>query len=232
MNPWIDVLLHCPLFSQMTEQDLEHIIHCFSLTPSVHPADEYIITTGSQVNSIYIVLKGTVEIIKETYAGNRHIIVNLGPSQIFAEGIVCTKQRISPVTVRTKEETILYRFPYVKLMTSCDKACSFHTKLIFNMMLLLGSKNYQLNHKIELLMIKGMREKIATFLLQEHQINQSLDFTIGMNRNELADYLNVSRPSMSRELGRMQEEGLITYHKNSFQLLDLSGLQQCIEKDG
>ncbi len=232
MNPWNDVLLQCPLFLQMSESDIDKIIQCFSIRPSVHPADDYIITTGMQVNSVFIILKGSVEVIKETYAGNRHILVNLGPSQIFAEGIVCTRQRISPVTVRTKEETILYRFPYIKLMTTCSNACGFHAKLIFNMMMLLGNKNYHLNQKMELLMIKGMREKIATFLLQEHQKNQSTKFHIEMNRNELADYLNVSRPSMSRELGRMQEEGLLSFHKNSFQLLDLDRLQLCIEKDG
>ena len=36
---------------------------------------------------------------------------------------------------------------------------------------------------------------------------------LGINRNEMAEYLNVSRPSMSREMGVMKEEGIIDYWK-------------------
>jgi CRP-like cAMP-binding protein len=96
-------------------------------------------------------------------------------------------------------------------------------------MLLLGEKNYGLNQKIELLMLKGMKEKIATYLLSERQRHGNDSFNLPMNRNELADYLNVSRPSMSRELSRMQAQGLLTFHKNHFQLLEIEELIDCIE---
>lgn len=232
MQPYRDILLKCSLFKGISLEDLEHIIQCFALSPYRCNADDYVILSGDQVNNIYIILEGSVELMKETYSGSRHIIAILGPSHMFGEGIVCTSNRISPVTVRTKEPTVLIKFSYQKIMNPCSSVCDFHTRLIFNMMLLLGDKNYTLNQKMELLMIKGMREKLATYLLSERQKNNCDEFTITMNRNELADYLNVSRPSMSRELGRMQEEGLLNFNKNSFEILNLENLQQCIEKDG
>ena len=85
-----------------------------------------------------------------------------------------------------------------------------------------------MNSKIELLMLKGMREKLATYLIHEFQKNHNRSFDIVLNRNELAEYLNVSRTAMSRELGRMKDEGLLDYYQNSFKILDLDGLKDCL----
>ena len=96
-------------------------------------------------------------------------------------------------------------------------------------MILLGEKNYILNHKIDLLVIKGIKEKLAAFLLNMQKESGNKQFTINMNRNELAEYLNVSRPSMSRDLSSLKAEGIIDYHKNTFRILDEEKLTSYIE---
>ena len=155
----------------------------------------------------------------------------LGEGHIFAEGIVCTRERISPVTVRVKEESKILFIPYERITRSCGNSCTFHIHLIQNMMMLLGEKNFNLNTKIELLSLKGMREKIATFLLNESKDqNNSLTFQIVPNRNELAEYLNVSRTSMCRDLARMKEEEILDYYQNSFKILSMEALKDCLLK--
>ena len=104
----------------------------------------------------------------------------------------------------------------------------FLIQLIQNMMMILGEKNSGLNQKIELLMMKGMREKLAAYLLSEYRKNKALTFQILPNRNELAEFLNVSRPSMSRELARMKSEGLIDYYQNTFKLVNMEKLSACL----
>jgi len=44
----------------------------------------------------------------------------------------------------------------------------------------------------------------------------------------MADYLNVSRTSMCRELARMKDEGLIDYYGHSFKILDRERLVECL----
>ena len=48
---------------------------------------------------------------------------------------------------------------------------------------------------------------------------QSRDFTIPFDRQQLADYLNVERTALSKELGKMQKDGLIKTKKNHFLIL-------------
>lgn len=224
------ILSRCPLFSGIKESEYKTLLSCIQSYTKTYRGNEYILLTGNEINYVGIVLGGSVEIIKENPAGARHIIDFLGASHLFGEGIVCTAERIAPVSVRAKEDCQILFIPYERIIKSCGNSCTFHLNLIKNMMLILGEKNYYLNRKIELLMLKGMREKLSAYLLYESQRYGSLTFRIIPNRNELAEYLNVSRTSMCRELARMKDLGLLDYYQNSFKLLSVEGLNSCLMK--
>lgn len=225
-EPFIDTLLACPLFRNISRTELIHLIPCLKPQMKTYQEDELVLQQGMTVSFIYILLEGQVEITKSSFSGLKNIVAVLTPGKLFGEGIVCTTMRHSPVTATALTQTTLLCLPYERIIGGCDKGCGFHHALIYNMMLLLGEKNYQLNSKMDLLLLKGMREKIAAYLLLEAAHRHTSAFTISLNRNQLAEYLNVSRPSMCRELNRMKEEGLIDYYQNSFKLLDLPKLKQ------
>lgn len=230
MQSYLPILRKCALFHNMSDSDILHITRCMDITPRAFQADSYLFFLNDTVNSVGILLEGEVEIVKETIAGGRHIIAILNESDIFGEGIVCTSTRTSPVTARTRTAATICFIPFERILNTCGNACSFHTRLIHNMMLILGEKNLFLNHKIDLLTLKGMREKLATYLLTFSKQVNSNQFNLPFNRNELAEFLNVSRTSMCRELGRMKEEGLIDYHLNRVKILDMEALIECLDE--
>lgn len=223
------VLKRCALFRRIEEKELVALIGCLGAQLKSFRADDYIFLAGDEVNAVGIVISGIVEIMKENLAGNKHIVAFLESADMFAEGIVCTARRVSPVTVRTKEDAKILFIPYERIIKSCGNSCVFHINLIQNMMVVLGEKNVNLNRKLELLTLKGMREKIASYLLNEANERGSQMFQIMLNRTELADYLNVSRTSMCRELARMKEENIIDFYGNSFKVVNKEALAQCLE---
>lgn len=225
MKQYLKVLERASLFKEVDPIDLEHLIVCLEVSSKKYEASECVIQLGQEVNHIGIVVEGQVEVVKENIVGDRNIMVVLEPSHIFGEGIVCTTKRLSPVTVRAKTKATILFIPYEKIIITCGKSCSFHSQLIRNMLRLLGEKNYTLNHKIDFLILKGMREKITLYLLEQARVSESMAFNINLSRNDLAEYLNVSRSAMSRELSRMKEEGLIDYYKNSFKIIDYNTLK-------
>lgn len=225
---YLEVIKKVVLFYNIEETDLEHLVNCLQGYIKVYEGDEILFTLGDEVNTIGIVLEGQVEIVKENLAGDRNIVAILEASHMFGEGIVCTAKRISPVTVRTKGKVKVLFIPYEKVIKSCGNVCSFHIQLIKNMLMVLGEKNYALNNKIDYLILKGMREKLVTYLLEQAKAQNSLAFNINLNRNELAEYLGVSRSSMSRELSRMKEENLIDYYKNGFKIMNVESLRSFI----
>jgi len=218
------VLNHCALFVDIQETQYNSLLNCIQAYCKTFQSNEYIFLSGDEVNFVGIVISGSLELIKENPAGLKHILDFVGPTQLFGEGIVCTQFRVSPVSVRVKEPSQILFIPYERILKTCSNSCTFHLQIIKNMMMILGEKNQVLNQKIELLALKGMREKLATYLLLESQKNHSLTFQIIPNRNELADFLNVARTSMCRELSRMKEEKLIDYYQNSFRILSKEAL--------
>lgn len=229
MEQHYSVIKNCALFRGIDENDFVHLLKCMDAQVKSFKSEEYLFFAGDKINLVGIVLSGVVEIMKENLAGNKHIVAFLGPSHLFGEGIVCTAKRISPVTVRVKEDAKILFVPYERIIKSCGNTCNFHISLIQNMMVILGEKNVILNRKLELMTLKGMREKIASFLMNEVNERGSKTFQIMLNRTELADYLNVSRTSMCRELTRMKDEGILDFYGQSFKILNMDQLLRCLE---
>ena len=63
------------------------------------------------------------------------------------------------------------------------------------------------------------------FLTLQASRRQTTSFAIPFSREELAAYLCVNRSALSRELGRMQRDGLVETWHGSFKILDKTGLQ-------
>ena len=226
LDKTINVLQQSSLFEKIEKENIGHLLNCLGIQVKSYEEHQIIIELESCVNEVSVVIEGEVEIVKENRLGDRMIVGILGEGQIFGEGIVCTKKRLSPVTVRAKTKAQIAVVPYEKIIMTCGERCSFHKQIIQNMLYVLGEKNYHLNQKIDYLILKGMREKLALYLLEQSYKEGQSSFSIGLNRNDLAEYLNVSRSSMSRELSRMKEEGLIDYYKNSFKIVDERKLKE------
>ena len=86
-------------------------------------------------------------------------------------------------------------------------------------------KTNLLNHKVQILSSGSLRQKIARYLEESRRGNQ---VKLTMNREELADYLNVARPSLSRELIKMQQDGMIKLDRNLVTITDTEALSECL----
>ena len=80
-------------------------------------------------------------------------------------------------------------------------------KIRKNLMSIFAMKAYNLSRKVRLLGCGSIREKIALYLIENQTASGQI--TKNPSREELSDYLNVTRPSLSRELGNMEKEGII-----------------------
>ena len=97
------------------------------------------------------------------------------------------------------------------------------------MLKVVSNRALMLNKKLEYLSIKSLRGKISTYLLEEQKKEGNTTFQLNLNRNELADFINVSRPSLSRELGKMRDEGLIDFHSTAIKINDFEALKKFSE---
>ena len=206
------------LFENIKAEDIERLLSCLGIAGKGFQKGETIIAQGSAIDSIGVVISGRIQVSRNDFAGNRVIVAEFGMGAIFAESFVCAGVSRSPVTVNATEPSLVIFLPYRRLMTSCESACSFHQQLILNLVRLVARKNLVLSGKLEICSRRTIREKVLAYLGMESAKALSREIVIPFTRNELADYLAVDRSALSRELGQMQEEGLIEFDKRRFTL--------------
>ncbi len=205
-----------PLFEGIKPEEVSQLLSCLGSRVKKFKKGATVIAQGSPVDSLGIVVSGHVQVSRNDYDGNRIIMADFGPSQVFAESFVCAGVTRSPVIVLASEDASVLFLPFRHLMTSCESACSFHHRLIMNLVGLLARKNLYLNTKLDIASRRTIREKVMAYLDAESRGARSREFEIPFSRSELADFLSVDRSALSRELGAMRDDGLISFVKSRF----------------
>lgn len=223
---YIGALKNARLFQGVTTPDLLTMLGCLEPKLTAYRKNDFITISGERFESVGIMLEGEAVVIKENVAGNRIVMDILKPGAIFGEEVVYTNDPVWPSSVVAQEVSKVLFVSRQKMLSQCQKVCPWHRTLIQNMLTIVSEKAMLLNKKVEYLTIKSMRGKIATFLLDHYRKTGQTIFTLPLNRNEMAEFLNVSRPSMSREMGRMKEEGIIDFHLSTIRIKDLDALKK------
>ena len=216
MKNLLSFLSQVPLFDGINEAELSGMLNCLNARESTYKKQDIILLEGQSVSSVGIVLSGKVQIVKEDYTGNRNIMVEIEPGNLFAEAYSCVKTNHLPITaISVRGSTILW-VDYNRIISTCTSACKFHTRLIENMLRIIAANNILLSQKIEHISKRTTREKLLSYLSDQSIRRGSNEFDIPFNRQELADYLCVDRSAMSNALCKLQDEGILTFSLNHF----------------
>ena len=227
---WLKTLEKCPLFQKIAPAELPDILKCLhSKVNSYKKKDICITLAGEELSGIGVVLSGEVAVTKENAEGKRIIMAKLGAGELFGEIAAFSAKRVWPATVVTLGPGQVMFVPVEKIVESCSQHCPKHRQLIINMLKIVSNRAIKLNRKVEYLAIKSMRGKISTFLLEQYKQKGHKKIILPLNRQELAEFLNVSRPSLSREIGRMRDEGILAFKRETIEIKDLDALRLAAE---
>jgi len=218
MKNFLDILTSCPLFDGISPQELETMLSCLDARAAQYKKGETVLQEGDPAAGLGILLSGSVQVVRMDYYGNRSIIAKLGPADIFAEAFACADLPAMPVSVIAAENAQALLIEARRITETCHNACSFHNRLVHNLLRVLAAKNIACNRKIEITSKRSTREKLMTFLLMQAK-NSGSSFRIPYDRQELADYLEVDRSGLSAEISKLRREGVILCRKNEFTLL-------------
>lgn len=191
---WMGVLLKCPLFKGMQPDQLKSVLSCLKPKVGSYARNECVAVVGEKITGMGIVLSGDVVVSSENIAGNRTIIAVDGPGEMFGEMAAFSGSDLWPSTVMARSSCEVMFLPAEKIVNSCESACASHRMMISNMLRIISNKALALHRKVEYLAIKSMRGKISTYLLEQYKRVGKTTFILPLKRNELADFLNVSRP--------------------------------------
>lgn len=166
------------------------------------------------------ILSGWALLIKYDAQGNQAILDFAMPGYLLGCYSVLTSMDFRGLRVDATSPGLMLCLRSEPLLSADGAACwPLLAKLGKNVMTQLAERSWRLLKKAEILSRHSLRERILSFLDSQRELCHSDSFEIPLDRQELADYLYVNRSALSRELGKLKEEGLIDFHRSKFKLL-------------
>ena len=218
MKKFLSVIHSSQLFSGISEDELIEMLSCLETRQESFPKDTFLLRVGDTVESIGVVLSGSVLIIQEDIWGNRNIISKAGPGQTFAAAYACAPGSVLNVNVVAETEVNVMFLNVKRVLNVCPSACAHHNRIVRNLLGELAAKNLRFSEKLTHMGQRTTRAKLMSYLSAEAQKLGKYEFDIPFSRQQLADYLAVERSGLSLELSKMKTDGLIDYHKSHFVL--------------
>lgn len=202
---------NCLLFKDLNKEEIEAIINNYGYI-KYYKKGEYIFHQEDKPKDIFILDSGKVQVEKIDEKGKRTIAnVFKEEGTIFGEVYLFIDHPYDYGCLALKDSRIIH---INKDFLSNENI--YKDGLKNNMLNILSEKAFYLNQKLLILAGMTLREKLINYLnFKEEDGLVELDLT----RGDLADYLSTTRPSISRELIKMEEDGLIEISESIIKIL-------------
>ena len=219
MEEYFEILSRCPLFSGISRQEMEPMLHCLGGRVRTLTKGDPVFLEGDPAEFVGVVLSGSVQVVRDDFYGNRSVLTAVAPGGLFAEAFACAGLPALPVSVITQQDSKVLLLDRKKILSSCSSGCAFHSRLIQNLLRGIAQKNLVLTQKIRCMSRKTTREKLMEYLLEQAKQRGQAEFVIPYDRQALADYLGVERSAMSAEIGKLKKQGILDTHGSRFRIL-------------
>ena len=197
----------CYLFDGIEDERIPDAIKLLNGRIKKIRKDTFIVKLGGKMTSAGLLLKGKVESSFQNENFDQITMHTFSDGYLFGEALVINGAKNSPVQVRAVEDSIVLFIDLEMIYTVADGS-PIRTILAENLIKSLAKKNLILNQKVRILSQKSLRDRIYIYLASLPKDKNGY-VKIPFTQTALAEYLGVNRSALSRELGRMQNEGVL-----------------------
>lgn len=219
MNEDVARLRDCPLFAGIAPDELAALLACLEARVQTFERGQAILSEGEPARDLWILLSGAAQIVRVDYDGNRSIVAQVTPPQLFGEAFACAEVEALPVSVVAVEPSRALCLRAQRITAPCSSACAFHGRLMRNLLRVVAQKNLLMHRKAEITAKRTTRDKLLTYLQLEAKSCGCNSFSIPFDRQALADYLEVDRSGLSAEIGKLRRAGVLEANRSCFTLL-------------
>lgn len=209
----VAMLQSVPLFRGMTSAEASAALEALHAQEQEYPKGAVLLHAGSVTRQMGLVLSGSVTIESNDMWGNRTILSHVGAGQCFAETYALLPGEPMLVDVTVNESC---RILFLQVQGLSGRREPWAGKLLANLLMISVQKNLHLSGRSFHTAPKTIRGRVQSYLNAVALQTGRRAFDVPFDRQQLADYLNVERTALSKELGRMQKEGLVRVRKNHF----------------
>ena len=197
-----------PLFKGLSRSEIEKFVNFTGTTFKSYPRGERILEAFVPNANLGIIVTGEAQILSLDWLGNETVghVIDSGAlfgsvSAILGEDLIATSVRL------TTDATVMW-IPYRSLLIAGPTLGRTHGVVMKNLLETFSRKNVLMMQKVELLSQKTLRERLILYLLQRERRQNSERVKVP-GRVQFAKELECNRSALTREISRMEDEGIV-----------------------
>lgn len=219
------VLSISPLFRGLTDIEIETLIGSVHYRVRHFPAGALAVLCGEEISFLMIVLSGSMKGEMVDLAGHTIKIEDVNPPNALAAAFIYGSGARYPVNVSANSDSELLIFDRADFLTMMKN----DERILSNYLNVVCTKALFLSDRLRFLSFRTIKGKFAHYLTGLPGA-ASGRVVIDRTQKELSEYFGVTRPSLARAIGEMEEEGLISVDRREVRLLNIGGLSKLTEK--
>lgn len=185
---------------------------------------DVIVSEGEKCQSIMEIEKGSVYAKNIFYDGHETIIRKLSKKSVFGEALIFSSNPFYKADFICETDTKINEILIKDILFLTSK----NEEVKINLIKKISDNLIDLNNRIKILSKRTIQAKISEYLYLEYLKTGNMTFDIIYNKTELANLLNVERPSFSRKISEMIQKGIIKNTNKSYEILDLEEIMKKI----
>lgn len=228
MDKFISALQKCTLFKNKNAEDIRRLLSGTSSKIEHYKENETIFSPIQQADRIGIILSGAVDVQKLFPNGKIVIIERKQASDVIGEACIFSKHNDYSDHVcacKPSDVLLILKADLLKLFVQ-------DTGFMLNFLESISNSTLLLKHKIGILSLDTIQEKIAGYLIHAIQHENPSDDANGVelpfSKKAWAESMNVSRTSLSRELRKLEQEGILSFEKRRIRVRDINRLGKIV----
>lgn len=207
------------LFRGMDEDEVADSLKFLRANEQNFKKGTTILHAGDVTDKMGLVMEGSVTIESDDVWGNRTILSSVETGQFFAETYSLLPGEPMLVNVVANEDCRILFLRIGSLKRLQNNMDRWMLRFVSNLLIISTHKNLMLSSRSFHTAPKTIRGRVMAYLNSVSMQKHAREFNIPFDRQQLADYLNLERTALSKELGKMKRDGLIDYYKNSFKII-------------
>lgn len=215
MNLYQNLIENTTLLSTLSPENIAFYLANGTFKVQTYAKNSIVHFEGDHCFKMELILSGKVVLVRIDESGNLLSIAEFYKDDILGGNLLFSKNPYYPMTTTTLEKTIILEIEKNLLFTLLSESPIFlsaYLEFVADHTILLGDK---IKHYVN----KTIRECVLGFLEYESKHQNSNKIILNMTKQTLADKIGVQRTSLSRELSKMRNDGLIKYDSKSITIL-------------
>lgn len=209
------ILSQSPIFRGISPEELSELFSQIHYQVKTYQKNDLITESGEICDRLLIIQKGNVKAEMNDYSGKTIKIEDIEAPRPLATAFLFGKENRFPVTVSANTEVEIVSIPKLEFV----KLIQVSSLILNNYLNAISTRAQFLSQKLKFLSFKTIKQKIAHYLLEQAG-DQLQTVEIKQSQEQLAEMFGVTRPSLARTLGEMNQEGLIETQRRFIKILD------------